>query len=65
MSGFSDILKQGKKRFEVKSDHGSWGRCEYCDERHLLHSYHDNKNEIWKLCDQCTDFFVKEEDEGN
>ena len=62
MAGFGDILKQGKKRFKVKSSLGSWGKCESCDERKLLFPYKDDKKETWHLCDGCSDLFIKEEE---
>lgn len=62
MADFSTILRQGKKRFEVKNNRGQYGSCEYCDDRHKLFPYSDKKNEIWMLCESCTDVFVKEEE---
>lgn len=59
---FSDILKHGKKRFLVKNKKGSWGRCDYCDERRLLFAYKDSKKEVWMLCDICSNIFVEEDE---
>jgi hypothetical protein len=59
---FSSILRQGKKRFKVKNNRGKYGNCEYCDDRFELFPYSDTKNEIWMLCESCTDIFVKEEE---
>lgn len=61
MSNFIDILKRGKKRFKVKSKKEKYGKCEFCDRRKLLFLYHDNKKELWSLCDECINIFVKEE----
>lgn len=57
---FADIMKRGKKQFQVKEQRGEWGRCEYCDERKLLFPYKDNKNEAWQLCELCSSMFIKE-----
>ena len=62
MSNFSDILKKGKKQFQVKDQLGKWGRCDYCDERRLLFTYSDSKSEFWYLCESCSDVFIKEEE---
>jgi len=62
MANFADILKHGKKRFQVKSKKSKWGKCDYCDDRYLLFLYRDSKNEIWMLCDECADTFIKEEE---
>jgi hypothetical protein len=59
---FNKILRQGKRRFETKDVKPIWGRCDYCDERRQLFNYKDNKKELWMLCEECTDFFVKEEE---
>ena len=61
MSGFGDILKQGKKRFDIKKKRGSWGVCDDCANRKYLFSYSDNKKEVWRLCDSCSDSFIKDE----
>lgn len=59
---FGDILKKGKKQFEIKEQRGFWGRCEYCDQRKLLFPYKEPaNNSSWNLCDVCSDLFVKEE----
>lgn len=63
MVDFGTILKRGKRRAEVKEDPGVWGRCESCDDRRLLRPYRDQKGEIWKLCDECSDSYIKEETE--
>lgn len=57
---FSDIMKRGKKQFEIKDQCGEWGRCEHCDERRLLFPYRDDKNEMWRLCESCSNLFIKE-----
>ena len=61
MTGFSDILKRGRKIFDMKDTGGKWNRCEECGERRLCFDYSDCQNEIWVLCEQCTNTFVKEE----
>lgn len=58
---FVDILKKGKRQFQIKDQRGSWGKCEYCDTRQLLFQYTDDKNELWHLCGDCTGLFIKEE----
>ena len=60
MTDFGTILKRGRRRFEVKKS-GTWGRCESCDERRKLYPFDDEKGEIWKLCEECSDTLVKEE----
>ena len=62
MADFADILKHGKKRFQIKDGKGKWGKCDYCDDRHLLFPYHDSKKELWLLCDDCANIFIKEEE---
>jgi len=62
MTNFGTILKRGRRRYKIKES-GEWGRCESCDERHVLHPYDDDRGEIWKLCDKCSNGFVKEETE--
>jgi len=58
---FSNILKQGKRRFEVKSKSCKWDRCESCDSRELLFPYTGNKSDTWMLCSNCIETFVKDE----
>jgi len=59
---FSNILKKGKKRFEVKNkQQNKWGRCEACDKRELLFPYASSKNDTWMLCSECLEAFVKDE----
>lgn len=61
MVDFGTILKRGKRRFMAKKGIGTWGNCDSCDERRLLYKYDDNDNKDWKLCEECTNSFVKEE----
>jgi hypothetical protein len=61
MVDFGTILKRGKRRAMAKKDVGHWGNCDSCDERRLLHNYGDNDDKSWKLCEDCTNSFVKEE----
>ena len=63
MAGFGDILKKGKRRYDIKSKGGDWGRCEECDERARLYPFDDEKDQIWMLCEDCTEIFVNEVDE--
>lgn len=58
---FNKILKQGQRRF-VNKEHGSWDKCEHCSTRAYIFNYKDNKNINWKLCNNCVDIFVKEEE---
>ena len=62
MTDFAYILKQGKKRFEVKNKRGEYGVCEYCDKRYRLFPYRDSKKELWLLCSSCTNIFIEEEE---
>ena len=62
MAGFSDILKQGKRRFKVKNGRGKYGKCEYCDTRQKLFQYYDGKKELWLLCNSCANIFIEEEE---
>lgn len=61
MSGFGKLLKKGQRRHEIKSSGGKWGRCEECDERTLLYPFDDEKEQVWMLCDRCTEIFVNDE----
>lgn len=61
MSNFNDIMKRGKRMFDMKNKGGTWKRCEECDERALCFSYVDEKNEVWMLCEDCISEFVKDE----
>lgn len=58
---FSNILKQGKRRFEIKNKQSQWGRCESCDNRELLFPYNGDKADNWMLCAACLETFVKDE----
>lgn len=60
MSDFSNILKRGRKIFEIKDGGGVWERCEECGERLLCFPYKDVEDETWLLCEECTTIFVKE-----
>jgi len=62
MSDFGNILRRGRRMFDMKNEGGIWGRCEECDERALLFSYIDDEKETWKLCEICATDFVKEEE---
>ncbi len=59
---FSKILNRGRRKFKSKDTGGVWNECEYCERRRLLFKYEDNKNEMWNLCDECIDLFIKEEE---
>jgi hypothetical protein len=61
MSDFGDIMRRGRKMFDMKSKGGTWNRCEECDTRALCYPYIDEKNEVWVLCEDCTNEFVKDE----
>ena len=61
MVDFSTIIKRGQRRSRIKSHMGKWGRCESCEERKELYPYSDEKGEIWMLCSECSDGYVKEE----
>ena len=58
---FSNILRQGKRRFEIKNKQGQWGRCEACDNREFLFPYNGDKNDNWMVCSACLEGFVKDE----
>lgn len=58
---FSNILKQGKRRFEIKDKKGQWGRCESCEHRKFLFPYDGGKNDKWLVCSACLEKFVKDE----
>lgn len=59
---FSNILKQGKRRFEIKNKQGQWGRCESCESREFLFPYDaGSKSDKWMLCHACLETFVKDE----
>ncbi len=62
MSNFGNILKKGKRRFEIKNKKTQWGRCESCDERSQLFKYNDAKGTIWMLCEKCSETFIEEEE---
>ena len=61
MANFSDIMKRGQRNFDLKEGGGSWNRCEECDERALCYPYIDEKSEVWILCEECTNEFVRDE----
>jgi len=63
MSDFSNILKRGKRAFNTKKIGGKYGRCEECDERRILFPYHDSEDEVWNICEECMNKFIKEEEE--
>ena len=62
MTDFGNILKRGRKMFDLKKKGGEWGRCEECDERAQLFPYSDEEKEVWLLCEICATSFVKEEE---
>ena len=45
MADFSDILKRGKRMFDLKDKGGKWDRCEECGKRKLCFPYDDDKDE--------------------
>jgi len=63
MTDFGDILRRGRRNYNIKQLPSEWGRCDACGERKLLHPYDSEKKEIWMLCEECSDVFVKEETE--
>ena len=63
MSDFSNILRRGRRLFDMKDKGGKWGRCEECDSRALLFPYKDFEEETWMLCELCAADFAKEEEE--
>ena len=63
MADFSSILKRGKKSFDAKAKGGKWGKCDECTERRLLFPYHDAEDEVWDVCEECMNTFIKEEEE--
>lgn len=63
MTGFGTIVERAKRRFGIKSTRGKWGRCEECEERSILYPFDDDKNQVWMLCEDCSNLFVKDEDE--
>jgi len=64
MADFGSILRKGKRRFEIKNKTPipSWGRCEACEVRTKVFPYNDEKKEIWLLCGECADMFIKDEE---
>lgn len=64
MADFGNILRRGKRRFEVKnkSSNSTWGRCEACEMRTKVFPYNDEKKEVWLLCEECTNLFIKDEE---
>ena len=63
MTDFGTIIGRARRRFSIKSTKGHWGRCEECDGRSFLYPFDDEKNQIWMLCEYCSNLFVKDEDE--
>ena len=61
MGDFSEIMRRGKRMFDMKRKGGSWERCEECDVRDICYPYLDEKDEVWVLCDECMSEFVKDE----
>lgn len=61
MSDFGNILKRGRRMYDMKDQGGDWGRCEECDERRILFPYDDEEKQTWMLCEQCIAIFVKDE----
>lgn len=62
MTDFGNILRRGRRNYNIKKTSNGWGRCESCDERRQLYPY-DTKDQVWMLCEECSDVFVKEETE--
>lgn len=62
MANFSDIMKHGKRMFDIKNKGGKWNKCEECGERRTCFIYDDDKEETWLLCEECANSFVKEEE---
>jgi len=58
---FGNIVNRGKKAYQTKKDGGEWGRCEECGERRVLFPYIDSEDQVWLVCDECVDFFIKDE----
>lgn len=65
MSDFNDILKRGKRVFDLKDKGGTWGRCEDCGKRSPLFPFEDSDGEIWMFCETCLLDFIKEETNEN
>jgi len=61
MSDFGSILRRGRRMFDMKNRGGDWGRCEECDDRKIIFPYEDEENQIWMLCEQCMETFIKDE----
>ena len=63
MADFADLLKRGRRMFDMKNKSGSkWFKCEECGERRFCYPYDDDKDETWYLCEQCANLFVKDEE---
>lgn len=58
---FGKLLDRGRKRHQIKSRKSEWGRCEQCDERAPLYPYYDDKQQVWMLCESCSDVLADEE----
>lgn len=58
---FSDILNKGKKRAGIKTSQGKWDRCEGCKKRRKVFLYIDNYGAEWRICGECVDNFVDNE----
>jgi len=64
MTDFGKIMRRGKRRFNIKQNApiSKWDRCEACDVRIEVFPYNDEKGEVWLLCAECTNLFVKDEE---
>ena len=58
---FGKILKQGKRKFNIKNRPSKWGKCEACDVRRMLYAYDGKKRDIWMLCEECLETLIKDE----
>jgi len=62
MTDFADLLKRGRRMFDMKNKGGKWFNCEECGERRLCFAYDDDKEETWFLCEECASVFIKDEE---
>ena len=60
MANFGDILRKGRKVFNLKDSGGQYGRCEECGEYRLLYDFIDKEKEKWKLCETCSKDLIEE-----
>jgi hypothetical protein len=62
MGNFGDILKRGKKLFDIKSRDGKFDRCEECNARAPVYKYIDEEEQNWMLCETCIKDYIKEDE---